>query len=180
MASLMHRSSLLVALLLLMVLLSPSSASIRPMITDVMTKQICSQTRDPNLCNHILRDDPRTHTADLYGLASTAVNLGLTNLTDTANYIKSLLSNGGINRQELTDCLNNYDTAIYSLNVYAKDLSARFYKSLDQRARNAADFITGCDGKFNGVSNPLAQRNHNALVLIDTAASVAILLKKEP
>ncbi|PIA44331.1 hypothetical protein AQUCO_01700138v1 [Aquilegia coerulea] len=83
---------------------------------DLISKT-CQNAVNEELCVQTLRADPNSKQADASGLAKIAIKLALANATAISDQVKKLLATttGHYEKTRLTDCNENYATAIDQL-----------------------------------------------------------------
>ncbi|CAK7346750.1 unnamed protein product [Dovyalis caffra] len=84
------------------------------LIQDICTQAVKFQAKYDN-CVSALELDPKAASADVATLAKISIKLGISNITDTQNYIKNLLKNASAELQKpLKTCLSWYEAATNS------------------------------------------------------------------
>ncbi|KAK2969659.1 hypothetical protein RJ640_025836 [Escallonia rubra] len=138
------RSMLLISLLLVLSLISPSFA--RPNTnanSDDLVTNVCKKHENPGFCIDALKSDPRSNTDDAKVLAQISLELATFNATGTRVKIHSLLlaSRDPVLTDDLNKCADFYDIGLNYLESAPETLKSGDYVAL-QRSSNAFSKIT--------------------------------------
>ncbi|KAJ6762638.1 PLANT INVERTASE/PECTIN METHYLESTERASE INHIBITOR SUPERFAMILY PROTEIN [Salix purpurea] len=147
MYSLAHRFMLL--LTILMVLVSRSNAANAP---SKLIQDICKETAESqgtyDGCVGALELDPTADSADISKLAEISLRLGISNTTDTQNYIRKLIKDATPEAQKtLSTCLSSYVAATASFKSALSELSEDPL-SANYDSRVAGDDVQECEDEL--------------------------------
>ncbi|KAF9622190.1 hypothetical protein IFM89_030048 [Coptis chinensis] len=150
---------------------------------DLISKT-CGNAVNKQLCVKTLQADPASTNADGAGLAAIAVNLALANATVIFSDVKKLLPAAKVafEKQCLTDCAENYETAVGQLKDSLGALKTKKYDDATTWIQAAMTDSESCEEGFTerpGLKNPLAEKSTlfqqlcgNALAIVNTLAGM--------
>ncbi|OVA16683.1 Pectinesterase inhibitor domain [Macleaya cordata] len=174
----------LVVLVFLFISSSTTSADARELqinvkVTKSVVNEVCSQTRNPNLCLNVLSSDPRTETADLFGLCSISNNLAFINATKSLNFINYLVNIAVPEKKDhLRMCSLYYQNAVEDLKHAAERMGHSNYKVVNILATDVISKVNDCENVFQSppvFPSPLTKWNKN---LGDLADIVVVISKR--
>ncbi|XP_062088014.1 cell wall / vacuolar inhibitor of fructosidase 2-like [Humulus lupulus] len=175
--------------------LSPSSASSGGATTRSTTvlhptelvDGVCNQTSDYSFCVKSLYADPRTPSADSYGLAFVVFGMSYLNASSTQDLIANLSKNakrsggGGSGHNQpllltrLQRCGQDYKKAVSALEMAYNDLNSETFFELADMARVAASSAEDCQAGFEKSKSPLTARNRELKGLCEICVVVSKL-----
>ncbi|GMJ04495.1 CELL WALL / VACUOLAR INHIBITOR OF FRUCTOSIDASE 2, cell wall / vacuolar inhibitor of fructosidase 2 [Hibiscus trionum] len=131
--------------------------------TNKLVDKICNRTSNYTFCAEALYSDPRTPTADAYGLAFVSFGLAYLNATATQDYIAQLLNDNTIaanHKRRLKLYQHDYSKAVSALEEAYDDLNSETFFQLAKLAGHAAAAADDCQSAFKGAHySPLATMN---------------------
>ncbi|XVE74607.1 hypothetical protein DITRI_Ditri12bG0031000 [Diplodiscus trichospermus] len=159
-------------------ILSPSSAAISNPSNKLVDK-VCNQTSNNTFCVVALYSDPRTPTADAYGLAYVSFGMAYLNATSTQHHIVELLktnSSSSSTHKRLKICQHDYRKAVSALEEAYNDLNSETFFELAELAGHAASATDDCEAAFRRTHFlPLATMNAYLKALSDICVVVSKL-----
>ncbi|KAK4380154.1 hypothetical protein RND71_002016 [Anisodus tanguticus] len=109
---------------------------------------VCPKTINPQLCFHVLKNDPYVYKGDIHSLLSIALYIAQDNTTSTYNLVHSLLQQPITDpnvKAQLTNCLNNYKDAGDKLESCNDLLRTADYRKISLLASAALNDSRACD-----------------------------------
>ncbi|KAM1633931.1 hypothetical protein ACFXTN_010918 [Malus domestica] len=144
-----------------------------------LVDQTCKQTPNFDLCETLLRSDPRSLNAeDAKGLASIMVDIVQAKATKSIvsmDKINDLLNKSPVKNQALfTSCIDNYNTIIdddipQASEAFSNDDNI----TAEDRLKDVTFEVDLCDKQFSGLSNPLKDVNKDVHDAASIAAAIA-------
>ncbi|KAM0988067.1 hypothetical protein ACFX13_012289 [Malus domestica] len=141
-----------------------------------LVDQTCKQTPNFDLCETLLRSDPRSLNAeDAKGLASIMVDIVQAKATKSMDKINDLLNKSPVKNQALfTSCIDNYNTIIdddipQASEAFSNDDNI----TAEDRLKDITFEVDLCDKQFSGLSNPLKDVNKDVHDAASIAAAIA-------
>ncbi|KAB2599280.1 cell wall / vacuolar inhibitor of fructosidase 1-like [Pyrus ussuriensis x Pyrus communis] len=140
-----------------------------------LVDQTCKQTPNFDLCETLLRSDPRSLNAeDAKGLASIMVDIVQAKATKSMDKINGLLKSPGENQALFTSCIDNYNTIIdddipQASEAFSNDDNI----TAEDRLKDVTFEVDLCDKQFSGPSNPLKDVNKDVHDAASIAAAIA-------
>ncbi|KAK2975749.1 hypothetical protein RJ640_027603 [Escallonia rubra] len=175
MASLSLNSSLLISTFFLLVPFFTTPAR-GTAVTDV-----CPKTKDPNFCLRAFTSDPRSATADAYGLGKISIDLATAYATDTLDklliIVRAIREDTPL-KVRLDICADAYDFSRDALEEANRNYDDSFYMGMKQRGDSALGVIQGCNITFAEPPNPLSIQNHNFERLLDIVSTLGVVLNE--
>ncbi|PIN21098.1 hypothetical protein CDL12_06199 [Handroanthus impetiginosus] len=121
---------------------------------------VCSNSRNPSLCDHTLRADVRSRGASLRGLGKIILENAQSSTQATMDVAKSI--NGNKDNKEIADiCIKICNFAIQNLNDCQALLKARNRESisaLKAKAMTALIDVSACDDEFAASEPPTLRK----------------------
>ncbi|KAI8571299.1 hypothetical protein RHMOL_Rhmol01G0108700 [Rhododendron molle] len=142
----------------------------------------CRKTIYPGICASTLRSNPRSAGADVTGLARIVFDTALPKANSTLNlvnelYAKALKAKEQSFYEYLSNCLNQYEEAVSSLNGCTEYLGSDNFGTV-LRATQAVSYVLICDKDFialrpiGGRASPIAAQNNAVEQLVSIALGI--------
>ncbi|GAV71660.1 PMEI domain-containing protein [Cephalotus follicularis] len=145
MVSSFESSSLVAPIILLFLLVTPSSCAKN------LIAEICPQTRNPSFCVGLLNSTPGAATADLMGLAKITISLAHNSASRTYDQIRSLVkqaSNPQL-KQHYKSCTEYYSESLSDLDQAREYLASGDYDGVNIQASSVMTYTDDCDEEIN-------------------------------
>lgn len=114
-----------------------------------LIRTVCSKSRNPPVCNWVLRSDPRSRGSDLTGLGEIAIEKAQAAVKVATAAVKTVRPKGSRIKGVVSTCLETFSDAVDDLNDSKQFLKSRDKQSLNVHASAALDNVDTCDDEFN-------------------------------
>ncbi|XP_070048165.1 pectinesterase inhibitor-like [Nicotiana tomentosiformis] len=141
---------------------------------------VCPKTINPQLCFHVLKNDPYVYKGDIHSLVSISLSVAQDNTTSTYNLVKSLLQQPIKDpnlKAQLTNCLNNYKDAGDKLESCSNLFRTDDYREINLLASAAFNDSRACDQGFGEPPAQLKQLSQTVQEFSDLVSVIAYDLK---
>ncbi|KAL5698587.1 hypothetical protein ACHQM5_029605 [Ranunculus cassubicifolius] len=172
--------------LFLFILLSSSANSARLLGEEDLIATTCGHTLYVDLCLSSLREDPRSETADLKGLAKIALDISLVNATKMISHLTQLKSQNDTSlpfdsffSSCMDDCIDEYQEAAGNLEDANDALEKNSLATVDSLITAAMTDSDTCEDGFGDkeeMESPLTEKNREFSNLCSNALAIATLL----
>ena len=144
-------------------------------------QKTCKTTKFYDLCVSSLKSDPTSQNADVKGLATIMIGIGIANSTATSSYLSSQLPSAAANdvvlKKVLKECADKYGFAADALQSSAQDLAAESFDYAYLHVTAAEDYPNACHNafrRFPGLAYPpeLARREDGLKRICDVVLGI--------
>ncbi|KAL5583301.1 hypothetical protein UlMin_015743 [Ulmus minor] len=164
----------LFSIILFIFTINPSISKTSP--PSELVNNVCKKTSNYSFCVVALSADPRTPSADPYGLAFISFRMAYLNASNTRDLIGELMKKA--RRDELVRlrrCHGDYEKGVSALEVAYNDLNSESFYELANLAGVAAHSAKDCQSAFMKIPSPLISRNRNLEGLCEICVAVSKL-----
>ncbi|KAL5579700.1 hypothetical protein UlMin_012142 [Ulmus minor] len=161
-------------IILFIVTVNPSISTTTP--PSELVNNVCKKTSNYSFCVLSLSADPRTPSADSYGLSFISFGMAYLNASNTQDFIGELMKNA--KRDELVRlrrCHGDYEKGVSALEVAYNDLNSESFYELANLAGVAAHSAKDCQSAFMKIPSPLISRNRDLKALCEICVAVSKL-----
>ncbi|KAM7272989.1 hypothetical protein ACFE04_027653 [Oxalis oulophora] len=146
--------------------------------TDALIEKICRNNEDYGFCTKVFRENMKSPSTDIVGLARITIDQASENATNTLGYVN-------YRTRQVTDpqikfllsqCTYGYDEVRSSFTVASEFLNERQYSKVVGIERTAPYAIRNCLSAFATTTDPIGQRNTQMRILITMAIVTAFNL----